>query len=91
MFKLTVVNDLECDIFDRGGGRGGGVINDVGERFRLGNGSVFPIKLISPATLFVRRFPVDIDCTDELPLNFVNNTRVFSFRFIIDFFGKTGN
>lgn len=74
---------MECSIFGRGGGNGGGTGNEADERFRRGNGSEFPVESHSPAILFGRRLVIDAVCAARLFVDFVP-----SFRFNVDFFGR---
>jgi hypothetical protein len=52
---------LECEIVGRGGGKGGGIGNNVFEYFRRGKGSEFPFESNSPAVLFGGRFVIEVD------------------------------
>jgi len=82
---------LECDIVGRGGGKGGGIGNDAGERFRRGKGSEFPFISISPAIIFGRRFVIEVDFGGKLPVDAVNIVSILPCRLIVDFLGKIGN
>jgi len=84
---------LECGTVDRGGGKGGGIGNDADERFRRGNGSVFPFDSNSSIIAFFGRIVVidDDDGGARLPFDVVNIVSVRFFRFGIGLFGRTGN
>jgi hypothetical protein len=82
---------LECEIAGRGGGKGGGIGIDAGERFRRGKGSEFPFISISPAILYGRRFVIEVDFRGKVPVDAVNIVSVLNFRLIANFFGNIGN
>ena len=91
LVKPTAVNDLECEIVGRGGGRGGVITNDAEDGFRRGKGSEFPIESISPGKLLGRRFVIEVECGARLIFDVDNIVPVRRFLPPVILRGTIGN
>lgn len=90
LFGVTVIKELECELFGRDGGKGGNDTLEFVVCSRRGKGSVLPIVVISVRLSFDRIFVMGMDCIDEFFVDFEINVPDLSLRCIGDFFGKVG-